>query len=252
MNFPDRNDRGSGASKSEPMIESLTEQMPQGGESSEGQDGAESVAGRASEHSFLAALPIVHRIVGRHRSRLDSKNGSDLVQEVALRIWQWCTKYQEKSAQMSGGDWNSFAARTAYNEVNRQLSREGRQLRVSLEEAPEIEEPSVEGRTDAEVFSLIQQLWQATCQLSLRQRRSLLLHSQELIIYFLQIGITEKQLAETLDFTVCDTTPSQYWISSVKRFAMGYSSELSVLRMPTNEQWLARSSHSASGVVTRP
>ncbi|HMQ05450.1 MAG TPA: hypothetical protein PKD26_16150 [Pyrinomonadaceae bacterium] len=114
---------------------------------------------------------------------------------------------------MSGEDWNSFTARTAYNEVNRQLSRDGRQLRLSLDEVSEIEEPSVEGQTDAEVFSLIEQVWQATCKLSLRQRRSLLLHSQELIIYLLQIGITEKQLATALDFSekdwndVCDRLP---------------------------------------------
>lgn len=114
---------------------------------------------------------------------------------------------------MSGEDWNSFTARTAYNEVNRQLSRDGRQLRLSLDEVSEIEEPSVEGQTDTEVFSLIEQVWQATCKLSLRQRRSLLLHSQELIIYFLQIGITGKQLAERLDFSekdwndVCDRLP---------------------------------------------
>ncbi|MGD9564530.1 MAG: hypothetical protein AB7F88_08635 [Pyrinomonadaceae bacterium] len=114
---------------------------------------------------------------------------------------------------MSGEDWNSFTARTAYNEVNRELSRDGRQLRLSLDEVSEIEEPSVEGQTDAEVFSLIEQVWQATCKLSLRQRRSLLLHSQELIIYLLQIGITEKQLATALDFSekdwndVCDRLP---------------------------------------------
>lgn len=114
---------------------------------------------------------------------------------------------------MSGEDWNSFTARTAYNEVNRQLSRDGRQLRLSLDEVSETEEPSVEGQTDAEVFSLIEQVWQATCKLSLRQRRSLLLHSQELIIYLLQIGITEKQLATALDFSekdwndVCDRLP---------------------------------------------
>ena len=192
------------------MIDSLLEELPQ----RNGCDARTSHAGSApSEYSILAALPIVHRIVARRRSRLDPDNKSDLVQEVTLRIWRWRTKYQDKSEKMSGEDWNSFTARTAYNEVNRQLSRDGRQLRLSLDEVSEIEEPSVEGQTDTEVFSLIEQVWQATCKLSLRQRRSLLLHSQELIIYFLQIGITGKQLAETLDFSekdwndVCDRLP---------------------------------------------
>ena len=196
------------------MIDSLLEELPQRNGCDEQTANRTSHAGSApSEYSILAALPIVHRIVARRRSRLDPDDKSDLVQEVTLRIWRWRTKYQDKSEKMSGEDWNSFTARTAYNEVNRELSRDGRQLRLSLDEVSEIEEPSVEGQTDAEVFSLIEQVWQATCKLSLRQRRSLLLHSQELIIYFLQIGITGKQLAETLDFSekdwndVCDRLP---------------------------------------------
>ena len=195
------------------MIESLLEQMPQGGAPDDEPDSPSSDSGRSSERSFLAALPIVRRIVGRRRSPVDPNNGSDLVQDVALRLWRWRTKYQDKGAQMSGEDWRSFAARTTYNEVNRQYSRDGRHLHLSLDEVPETEESSVDGQTNAEVFSLVQQVWQATCKLSLRQRRSLLLHSQELIIYFLQIGITEKQVAEILDFSekdwndVCDRLP---------------------------------------------
>lgn len=196
------------------MIDSLLEELPQRNGCDEQTANRTSHAGSApSEYSILAALPIVHRIVARRRSRLDPDDKSDLVQEVTLRIWRWRTKYQDKSEKMSGEDWNSFTARTAYNEVNRQLSRDGRQLRLSLDDVSEIEEPSVEGQTDTEVFSLIEQVWQATCKLSLRQRRSLLLHSQELIIYFLQIGITGKQLAERLDFSekdwndVCDRLP---------------------------------------------
>jgi DNA-directed RNA polymerase specialized sigma24 family protein len=182
------------------MIDSLLEKLPQRS-GDEHADRMQNAVSEPSEYSILAALPIVHRIVARRRSRLDPDNKSDLVQEVALRIWRWRAKHPDKSEQMSGDDWNSFAARTAYNEVNRQFSREGKPASLSLDEVPEIEQQSVEGQTGAEVFSLIQQVWQATCQMSLRQRRSLLLHSQELIIYFLQIGITEKDLAEALDFS---------------------------------------------------
>ena len=195
------------------MIESLLEQIPQGGAPDDEPDAPAPNSGQSSERSFLAALPIVRRIVGRRRSRIDSNNGSDLVQEVALRLWRWRIKYQDKGAQMSGEDWRSFAARTTYNEVNRQYSRDGRHLHLPLDEVPETEESSVDVQTNAEVFSLVQEVWQATCKLSLRQRRSLLLHSQELIIYFLQIGITEKQVAEILDLSekdwndVCDRLP---------------------------------------------
>lgn len=195
------------------MIESLLEQMPKGGAPDDEPDAAASDSGQSSEHSFLSALPMVRRIVARRRARLDSANGSDLVQDVALRLWRWRGHYQEKSEKMSGEEWKAFAARTAYNEVNRQLTREGRPANLPLEEVPDVVQPSVEGHTEVEVFSLIQQVWQATCRLSLRQRRSLLLHSQELIIYFLQIGITEKQLAGALDFSekdwneICDRLP---------------------------------------------
>lgn len=184
------------------MIDSLLEKLPQRGGCDENPaDRSQGPARAPSEYSILAALPLVHRIVARRRSGLDPANVPDLVQEVALRIWQWRAKYQDKSDQMSGEDWNSFAARTAYNEVNRQFSRDGRSPSLRLEAVSEIEQQSIEGQTEVEVFSLIEQVWQATCRLSLRQRRSLLLHSQELIIYFLQIGIAENDLADVLDFS---------------------------------------------------
>lgn len=183
------------------MIDSLLEELPQrGGCDENAADRSQLPAHAPSEYSILAALPIVRRIVSRRHSQLDPANVSDLVQDVALRIWQWRAKYQDRSDQMSGADWNSFAARTAYNEVNRHFSRESRPANLPLEVVSEIEQQSVEGETEVEVFSLIDQVWQATCKLSLRQRRSLLLHSQELIIYFLQIGIAENDLADVLNF----------------------------------------------------
>ena len=184
------------------MIDSLLEELPQRSGCDENAANRSQRPARApSEHSIIAALPIVNRIVARRRSRLDPANVSDLVQEVALRIWQWRAKYQDKSNQMSGEDWNSFAARTAYNELNRQFSRDCRSISLPLEAIAEIEHQSAEAQNEVEVFSLIQQVWQATCRLSLRQRRSLLLHSQELIIYFLQIGIAENDLADILDLS---------------------------------------------------
>lgn len=181
-----------------PMIESLLEELPQPGAADEKPDAAASDGTPSSERSFLAALPIVQRIVGRRRSRLDSTNGSDLVQEVALRLWRWRGNYLEQSEKMSGEEWKAFAARTAYNEVNRYFSDERNVGNAPLDVASGIQEPSVEGQTEIEVFSLINQVWQEICRLSLRQRRALLLHSQQLIIYFRQSGVIDTELSQIL------------------------------------------------------
>lgn len=187
--------------KRDSMIESLLDELPPHGGYDEQENCASKDGGAPSETSFLSSLSIVQRIVARRRSPFDSASGQDLVQEVALRIWRWRSKHHEKGRQMSGQDWNAFAARTAYNEVNRQFSRDNNSLSLTLEDITEIQEPSVEGQPEIEVFSLVEQVWQETCLLSLRQRRSLLLHSQELVIYFLQIGISGTVVAELLDLS---------------------------------------------------
>ncbi len=183
------------------MIDSLLEEFPQREEDGHAASAADTTGAKSSENSFLAALPIIRRIVGRRRSNLDQTKQSDVVQEAALRLWRWRTKHQEKSEKMSGEEWSSFAARTAYNEVNRHFSGSKNAKNVPLETVAEIEEASVEGQTEIEVFSLIHRVWQEICHLSLRQRRALLLHSQELIIYFLQSGISENELAKMLEFS---------------------------------------------------
>lgn len=187
------------------MIDSLLEELPQPGvpEDEQIRSAADDRGTPPREHAFLAALPIVQRIVGRRRSSPDLANVSDLVQEVALRLWRWSTNHQEKSENMSNEEWNAFAARTAYNEVKRYFSG-GNDLAANVDPdmLSQIEGTSLKGQTEIEVFSLIQQVWQGICEMSGRQRRALLLHSQELIIYFLQSGITEKELAEALEFSV--------------------------------------------------
>ncbi|QQS32970.1 MAG: sigma-70 family RNA polymerase sigma factor [Acidobacteriota bacterium] len=145
---------------------------------------------------------------------MNSANASDLVQEIALRLWRWTTNHHEKSESMSDDEWRAFAARTAYNELSRSLSRERTPIaNIDPDDVAVIEASLIEGQTEIEVVSLIRLVWQGICGLSLRQRRALLLHSQELIIYFLQTGITEKQLTETLDLSekdwidICDRLP---------------------------------------------
>ena len=179
------------------MLDSLLEKLTlvvRDGEDLPDQDGTAA----QSESSFLEALPIVQLIVRRRRAALQQEDISDLAQGIALRLWKWRGKYREKSENMSSDEWNSFAARTAYNEVNRHFSKSAGAVRVGVENALNIAEPSVEGETKTEVFSLISAVWQEICHLSLRQRRALLLHSQELVIYFLQSGITDDDLAHVL------------------------------------------------------
>lgn len=198
------------------MIDSLLEELSQQGviEADQTASTSDAFTARPSEDSFLAAIPTVQRIVSRRRSRMYETSASDLLQEVALRLWRWATNHQEKSEGMSDDEWKAFAARTAYNEVSRSFSRERTPIaNIDPDDVSALETAPIEGQTEIEVFSLIRLVWQGICQLSLRQRRALLLHSQELIIYFLQTGITEKQLAETLDFSekdwndVCDRLP---------------------------------------------
>ena len=192
------------------MIESLLEEPPPGNESVET---AVSNDGTSSEGSLLRVLPMIELIV---RRRYASSNGSripDLIQEIATRLWAWRRKYRDKSDEMSPSEWDAFAARAAYNELNRHLVNDGKNLaNISIDDV-EVYEPSLEGRTKIEVFSLIRQFWQQICQLSLRQRRALLLHSQELVVYFMQSGITDRELAEILGLRdsewkdVCDRLP---------------------------------------------
>lgn len=153
-----------------------------------------------SEHSILEALSIV-RLIVRRRLSFQCADISDLVQGIALRLWKWRDKNREKSDAMSNEEWKSYAARTAYNEVNRHLSKLTTGIAVSGVIADQIAEPSVEGDTEIEVFSLIRSVWQDICGLSVRQRRALLLHSQELVIYFLQSGVNNAELARVMGFS---------------------------------------------------
>lgn len=189
------------------MIDSLLEELSQRGAIEDDQTASTSDATTAlpSEKPFLAALPVVQQVVRRRRSRLDPTHASDLVQEVALRIWRWATNHQEKSEQMSKEEWQAFAARTAYNEVSRYFSGARTPfVNVDPDNISAIETAPIEGQSESEVFSLIRAVWQGICQLSLRQRWALLLHSQELIIYFLQSGISEEELAGVLEFEIAD------------------------------------------------
>ncbi len=188
------------------MIESLLNDLPRRAiESEKNAPMADVSAVRVSENSFLAALQIVQRIVGRRRSGLDTANVPDLVQEIALRLWRWSANHQERSNEMSRSEWGAFAARTAYNEIRRYFSVQRIPISaLTVDSLPEIEGSHAQNFIEIEVSSLIDQAWQGICNLTVRQRRALLLHSQELVIYLLQSGVSEKAIAEMLEIKETD------------------------------------------------
>jgi hypothetical protein len=155
-----------------------------------------------SDDYLLTALPVVQKIVRRKTSFSWQSEAADLVQGIALRLLNWRKRNQEKSEKMSPDEWQSFAAKTAYNEINRHYSDNSKIKVVSLDSAQECTEEIVEWQSDAEVFLRVLELWQEICNLSLRQRRALLFSSQELVVYFLKIGITDGELAANLSLTI--------------------------------------------------
>ena len=70
---------------------------------------------------------------------------------------------------------------------------------MPLDEASLISARTVEGSSDAEMVSLVTNVWQETCRLSLYQRQALLLNSPDLMIYFIQYGISEAAIVESLE-----------------------------------------------------
>lgn len=186
------------------MTESLIEKLPTASAERDDLFDRAGAGAADAQDTFLAALPVVQLIVRRRRSVLHHTDAADLSQGIALRLWKWRERYLEKSRSMSGGEWGSFAARTAYNEINRFLSNSSKALSIDdeadIESVSAISANGVEGETAAEVFSLIRMFWRLTGELSLRQRRALILHSLELVIYFLQSGVTDNDLAGILGF----------------------------------------------------
>lgn len=160
------------------------------------------ISDTAGDELLLAVLPTVQKIV-RRRLFLHTSDALDLVQAVAVKLLRWREKYVEKSEKMSPVEWQSFAARAAYNEVNDHFSKEAENSELPLEEAAVTAGnnfASVEGETATEVQSLARLAWQGICNLSLRQRQALLLHSRELLVYFLQCGVGNRELAGVLNF----------------------------------------------------
>lgn len=190
------------------MIESLFKELLSAAgddESARTEEAAESFAPDESEDLLLETVPVIHSIVRRKTLSSWQSDAADLVQGILLRLIKWRNNYFEKSSGMSSSEWKSFAARTAYNEINRHYASRTVLTDIPFDDAPEaVALNKVEGNTDGEVNSLARYIWQGICVLSLRQRRAILLHSQELIVCFLEVGITHEEIAGVLELSASE------------------------------------------------
>src|SRR4051812_1302403 len=104
------------------MVESIFEDVPSPDNEETG-DEIPTGEEMSVDDSLLSALPVVQGIVRRKFARSWTSDGIDLVQGIFLRLLRWRNKYREKSDEMSDEEWKSFAARTAFNEINRYFSK---------------------------------------------------------------------------------------------------------------------------------
>lgn len=155
----------------------------------------ESVTARDREGFFAESLNLIRKVIAGRRTVLID-DVPDLSQEIALRLWKWYAKFEEKSSQMAESDWKSFTARTAHNEVNRSLSNRHKHVEVPLDEV-EVGNESLSS-SSAETVLLVEIVWQGICNLSVYQRQALLFNSVDLVIYLLQFGVEEIELVAKL------------------------------------------------------
>lgn len=150
---------------------------------------------RDREGFFTESLSLIRKVIVGRRG-VPSDDLPDVSQEIALRLWKWLRKFDEKSSRMPDSEWRSFAARTAHNEVNRKLSNQNKRAEVPLEEVGGGD--SIEGETSAEMVLFVRMVWQGISKLTLYQRQALLLNSVDLVVYLLQFGVEENDLIEAL------------------------------------------------------
>lgn len=154
-----------------------------------------------ADESFLAALPTIRKIVWRKLFSARQDEAPDLVQKVVLQLLTWRENNPDKIEEISAEEWQSFAAKATHHAVNRRLSS-NENLTVPLDGAAEIPGDNfVVGNTATEVASLLPIFWQGICQLSLRQRRALLLNSESLLVLLRLNGISNRELSEILELS---------------------------------------------------
>ena len=150
------------------------------------------------EGFFAESLKLIRKVIAGRRSVV-ADDAPDISQEAALRLWKWLTKFEDKSSRMAEADWKSFAARTAHNEVNRNLSNQNKQFEVSLDEI-EVHDGKLDASPE-EISLLVKTVWQGICRLSLYQRQALIFSSVDLVLYLFQFGIEEDELLATLELS---------------------------------------------------
>ena len=154
------------------------------------------------EGFFAESLKLIRKVIAGRRSVV-ADDVPDISQEAALRLWRWRSKFEDKSSQMAEDDWKSFVARTAHNEVNRNLSNRNKKIETSLDET-EVSDGGIDA-SSAETFVLVNTIWQGICKLSLYQRQALLFSSVDLVLYLFQFGIEEDDLLAELEL------PKESW-----------------------------------------
>lgn len=150
------------------------------------------------EGFFAESLKLIRKVIAGRRSVM-ADDVPDISQEAALRLWRWRSKFEDKSSQMAEGDWKSFVARTAHNEVNRNLSNRNKKIETSLDETKAL--GAELDASSAETLVLVKTVWQGICKLSLYQRQSLIFSSVDLVLYLFQFGIEEDDLLTELELT---------------------------------------------------
>lgn len=146
------------------------------------------------EGFFTESLNLIRKVI-KGRGSVARDDIPDIAQDVALRLWKWRSKFEDKSSHMPDVDWRSFTARAAHNEVNRNLSKRNKQIEVPLDEF----DPGHNSvGASAETLLLVETVWQGICRLSLYQRQALLFSSVDLVLYLLQFGVEEDALLRQL------------------------------------------------------
>lgn len=152
-----------------------------------------------ADESLLAAVPTIRKIVWRKLFSARQSDAPDLVQKVILQLLTWRENNPNKINEMTAEEWQSFASKAAHHAVNRRLSSND-QLTAPLDDAGEIPGDNlIIGNTETELASLLRMFWQGICQLSLRQRRALLLNSETLLVILRLNGIGDRKLGEILE-----------------------------------------------------
>lgn len=163
---------------------------------------AEGEPKHSSEGLIREAFNLIALITRGQRISLPDADVPDVEQDTSLRLWKWLIKFRERSNGMSTNEWRSFTARSTYNEINRSRTKLSRIHEVPLELAPEFEDKTQDAQSDLEMKELVREVWQGICSLSLYQRRALVLHSAETLIYLMQFGISEERIASALSFDI--------------------------------------------------